>query len=118
MENKQRLFKVMEWHRGEFIPLKTTNSDGTKGADKVVKITEESAEMLNADFSEKRGQGLKIKYILADEKPKKEKKETLGDDSTKKDLQAIYSELSGKKPYHAWTVEELTEKINELKQNQ
>jgi len=104
----------MEWHRGELIPMKATKPDGSKGSDRVVKITQESADQLNADFSEKRGQGLKIKYVLADEKPKKEKKETIGDDSSKKDLKAKYKELSGKNAYHGWSSEDLTEKINEL----
>jgi hypothetical protein len=113
MEQKQKTFRVMEWHRGEFIPLKSTKPDGTKGEDRIVKITEESADVLNADFSELRGQGLKIKYLPL-EKGKVAKKDTIADDDVKKDLAAKYKELAGTKAYHAWTAEELTDKINEL----
>lgn len=111
MQQEQKTYKVMEWHRGEFIPLKATNPDGSKGDDKTVKITSESADELNRNFSKKRGQGVQIKYILSEEQPKNKKEVSSG----KKELQDEYKEVSGKKPYHAWTEEELIEKINQHK---
>jgi ribosome-binding protein aMBF1 (putative translation factor) len=107
----------MEWHRGEFIPLKTTTPQGKKGKGKVVTITQDTADQMNQDFSKKRGVGVKIKYIALEEKAKKEKKakkkESLVPDATLKDLQAKYQEVFKKKAYYGWNAEELTKRINE-----
>jgi len=103
MESKRKSFLVMEWHRGEFIPLKTTDAEGKKGEGKVVKITQETANEMNRDFSKKRGQGVQIKYIDADKKAKKKekkaKKENIVDPEVLKDLKVKYKEAFGKKPF-------------------
>jgi len=96
----------MEWHRGEFIPLKVTTPDGKKGEGKTVKITQESADQLNLDFSKTRGVGVQVKYVLVDEDQETELSE----------LAKEYQQLSKKKAYHGWDAKKLRELINELKQ--
>ena len=118
MQDKQISFQVMEWHRGEFIPVKTTDAQGKKGEAKIVKITQESADELNRDFSTVRGQGVKIKYVEVEEKAKKESKPTTDSavvDEELKKWRVIYEDKMGKKPYYAWSVEELQEKMESKK---
>lgn len=121
MNQVRKKFRLMEWHRGEFIPLKVTNPDGTKAEDgKVVSITQESADELNKDFSTLRNHGTKIKYVALDE-PKAVKAEEPAtvnesdDVSDKKELQKLYQEVIGKRPSYAWSVEELEKRIAEAK---
>ena len=102
----QKHYRMMEFHRGELIPVKTTLPNGKKGGDRIVKISPESAKEMNRDFSEKRNVGTKIKYVLIDEKEKDE-------ELTK--LQEKYKEVVGKKAYHAWSKEELQERIKNHK---
>lgn len=124
MESKKKKFRVMEWHRGEFIPLKTVTPKGVRGEGKVVKITQETADQMNLDFSKVRGVGVKIKYIEEVKKDKKEKKAkkskkaespkpevVLGE--SLKETQERYQMVFGKKAYYGWDQEELTKRINE-----
>lgn len=59
--NQEKKHNVMEFHRGEWQPLKAEN-----GKFKHVMITEETAERMNMYAQEER-----IKYVLAKEKVEK-----------------------------------------------
>ena len=103
MEQK-KVYRMMEWHRGELTPIMTSDKD-KKRKEKRVSITETSAEILNQDFSELRGVGNKIKYVLVETKAK----ETGG--ASKKIKDQYYKEF-GKKPYHGWTEDQIKEKLD------
>lgn len=107
MKENQKLFQMMEWHRGELIPVKSTDAQGKKSKDRIVKITQSEADELNRDFDIRRGMGTKVKYVEV-EGQKTEPQN--GEDELKK-WRGIYEEKIGKKPYYAWTVEQLIEKI-------
>ena len=118
MTQEMKPYQVMEWHRGELIPLKETNAQGKKGKGKIVKITDATAEIMNLDFDAKGGN--RIKYVLAEEikvKVKEKVKDAIDPDIIKKTkaLQAKYVEVIGKKPFHGWDIETLTKKIKEHK---
>jgi len=118
MDKKVRLFQVMEWHRGEFIPLKVTNAQGEKGKGKTVRITQETADQMNLDFNEDYRKGVQIKYVLMEEKgsdPKKDAMPIKEMDAGLQDLREKYKKVIGKNAFWKWNAEELTKKINEHK---
>lgn len=56
---EQKKYKVEEYHRGEWIPLEGKDEKGEKTGQKIVKITEETAEIMNID-----SQKTRIRYVL------------------------------------------------------
>lgn len=62
----KKTYRVMEWHRGELVPIMTKDKNGKK-VEKTVFVDEQSADELNRDFSSKVRQGSKIKYVLKEE---------------------------------------------------
>lgn len=59
-----------EYHRGEWIPLQSTDEKGQKLGQKIVKISDETAETLNLD-----AKLTKIRYVLSDGGKKSDKKD-------------------------------------------
>ena len=56
-------YKVEELHRGEWIPLEGKDENGKKTGQKVIKISDETAETMNIDSAKTR-----IRYVLEGEK--------------------------------------------------
>lgn len=59
----QHRYKVEEKHRGDWVPLEAKDAKGKKIGQKVVKITEEEAEIMNIDADKTR-----IRYVREDKK--------------------------------------------------
>ena len=59
----QKRYVVEEKHRGEWIPLEGKGPKGEKTGKKIVKITEEEAEIMNIDAEKN-----KIRYVLEGKK--------------------------------------------------
>jgi hypothetical protein len=64
---EQLKYNVEEYHRNEWIPLEGKDVNGKKTGQKVVKITEEEAEIMNIDANKQ-----KIRYVLDTKKAKKD----------------------------------------------
>lgn len=112
MKENQKLFQMMEWHRGDMIPVKSTDAQGNKSKDRIVKITQSEADELNRDFDTRRGMGTKVKYVEVEGQKTATATTSNADDGELKKWRAIYEEKIGKKPYYAWTVEQLMDKID------
>jgi len=63
---EQLKFKVEEYHRGEWLPLEGKNEKGEKTGTKIVKTTQEIADVMNIDSAK-----TKIRYVLLEEKSEK-----------------------------------------------
>ena len=100
---KEHKYLKEEFHRGEWKPLMIKK--GNKEVQAYSRITMEQAESMN-----KYANDYKIRYVLDDKKKasKVEGKEDLSK------LREKYEELAGKKAFHGWDAEKLTEKIKEL----
>ena len=106
---QQFKYLVEEFHRGDWNPLFGKTKDGSKKQRRVF-ITEEQAESMNK-YSEE----YKQRYVLASETKPIEEIEVIAEEvlpETKSELQAIYQEKFGKKPFHGWDEEQLKEKLN------
>lgn len=86
----QKRYVVEEKHRGEWIPLEGKGPKGEKTGKKIVKITEEEAEIMNIDAEKN-----KIRYVLEGKKDdsKKDDTEKPLDKMTKPELEAKAKEL-------------------------
>ena len=106
---QQIKFLVEEFHRGEWNPLMTKDKNGNKVQRRVI-ITQEEANRMNHYKGE-----WKLRYVKAEKTPLKEVEvvdEVVVKADDKTSLQAKYQEKFGKKPFHGWSEEQLTEKLN------
>ena len=106
--DKQKIFNIEEYHRGEWIPL-MIKVDGKK-IQKTAVITEDQAARLNA-YS----RNYKLKYVCPEKTEKERLSEVDVSKLNKKELQDHYADLFLKRPFHGWTEAEIIEKINNNK---
>jgi alpha-L-fucosidase len=59
---EQKKYKVEEFHRGEWIALEGKDQKGKKTGQRIVKITEDTAEVMNMDSAK-----TKERYVLLEE---------------------------------------------------
>lgn len=96
---EEHVYKLEEFHRGKWQPL---ISD--KGKQKIAKITDEQAEIMN-----RKSIYTNIKYVKDSVKEVSNKKVDTSDDLTA--LRAEYEEKMGKKPFGAWDAEKIKQKM-------
>jgi hypothetical protein len=107
MEQEKR-HNVEEFHRDEWQPLMVRVAGQEDKVQKHVMITEEQAETMNL-YKQERA----IRYVLSEEKPKKEKTKLTDEEKDEKaELQKQYKEKFDKKPFPAWDIATLKEKLN------
>lgn len=105
--NKEFTYGVEEKHRGEWQELLL----GKGKPQKIVRITERQAEIMNAqsDYT-------KLRYVKKEESKKAKKdepKEPVVDQEELNKVREEYEEVMGKKAFHGWDVETLRQKISE-----
>lgn len=109
--NKEFTYGVEEKHRGEWQELLL----GKGKPQKIVRITERQAEIMNAQsaYSNLRY----VKKAKKDEPKNDEPKDEVVDQEELNKVREEYEEVMGKKPFHGWDVETLRQKITEETQS-
>ena len=105
--NKEFTYGVEEKHRGEWQELLL----GKGKPQKIVRITERQAEIMNAQSAYSN-----LRYVKKEENNKSKKEEPKDEVVDQEELNKVreeYEEVIGKKAFHGWDVETLRQKIAE-----
>lgn len=96
----EHLFKVEEFHRGKWQPLMAGEKQ------KIARITDEQAEILNSQSKHKN-----IRYVKEDAKAEEDTKPESNEEL--ESVKAEYEKVIGKKPHHLKGIDSMKEEIAE-----